>query len=151
VDRPWFQNGSIANTHALETVLESYRALSGEENLSIDTWESTFGYVGATFDLNYAPRDQLLLLYPDYPESVIEKIAAHEERYEKPDDFPIDDEYKMTLLEPRLGMTPVLSSAAMTVSVDFNTTQECSGSLSFRMGLKKKKITHLTLSPIVCP
>lgn len=151
ITRPWFQNGPIANATALETILERYRALSGEENLSLEKWESVFGFEGDTFDLNYADTEQLKLLYPDYPGITVSKLAAHEERYEKPEDIPIDDEYKMTLLEPRLGITPVLASAEMTVSVDFNTSQECSGSLAFRMGLKKKKITRLQLSPIVCP
>lgn len=151
IEKPWFQNGTIPNARSLETILQSYRILSGEGNLSMENWESIFGYDGETFDLNYATREQLRLLYPDYPDSVISKLSAHEERYEKPDEIPIDDEYKMTLLEPHFGITPVLTTADMLVSVDFNTSQECSGSMAFRMGMKKKKITHLSLSPIVCP
>ncbi|WP_456382706.1 hypothetical protein [Hydrogenimonas sp.] len=151
IDRPWFQNGAIFDASALRTVLETYRTLSGEENLSTERWESVFGYDGTLFDLNYASFDQLRLLYPDYPPETLTKLAAHEERYEKAEELPIDDEYKSTVLDPRFGITPTLSSDTMKVSVDFNTTQECSGSMSFRMGMKKRKITHLSLSPIVCP
>ena len=152
INMPWFQNGLIANERALETIFDTYRKLSGESNLTtMETWKSVFGYDGVIFDLNYANSEQLRLLYPDFPETVIEKLSAHTERYENADDIPIDDEYKMTLLEPRFGITPVLSSETVLVTVDFNTSQECSGSMAFWMGLKKKKITHLSLSPIVCP
>ncbi|WP_201353993.1 hypothetical protein [Hydrogenimonas urashimensis] len=151
LNQPWFQNGAIANAKALETILETYRILGNEENLSLRLWKDVFGFEGSTFDLNYATSDQLQLLYPDYPQTTLSKLSAHTERYEKPDDIPIDDEYKMTILQPRFGITPVLSTQTIAISVDFNTTQECSGSMGFWMGMKKKKITHLTLSPILCP
>ena len=151
INRPWFQNGTIANERALQTIFEAYRALSGETNLTMERWDEVFGFEGDTFDLNYANRDQLQLLYHDYPQNTIDKLAAHENRYDDSEEIPIADEYKMTLMEPHFGITPVLSSEIVSVSVDFNSSQECSGTMAFWMGLKKKKITHLMLSPIVCP
>ena len=151
IGKPWFQNGSIPNRRSLETILATYRTLSGDGNVTVERWEEIFGYEGAIIDINYANSAQLRLLYPDFTPSAIAAIAAHDTRYENPDDLPIDEEFKTAILQPHLGITPVLSTETIAVAIDFNTTQECSGTISFRMGLKKKTITHLALSPIHCP
>ncbi|WP_456451264.1 hypothetical protein [Hydrogenimonas sp.] len=148
---PWFQNGAIPDTQAMERILQTYRTYTGDTALDLAAWEAVFGYEGNTFDLNYANTDQLLLLFPDFPPDTLAKLAAHNNRYEAADDLPIAEEYKVEVLQPHLGISPILFTDAITVSIDFNTTQECSGSMAFRMGLKKKKITHLQLSAIQCP
>jgi hypothetical protein len=148
---PWFQNGAIYDSRAMEEILLTYAAHTGDHGITLQKWEEVFGYEGETFDLNYANTDQLMLLYPDFSQGSIERLAAHNNRYENADDLPIAEEYKTAALQPRLGITPVLSTDAIAVTIDYNTTQECSGSLGFWMGLKKKKITHLGLSPLACP
>jgi hypothetical protein len=148
---PRFQNGAIYDSRAMEEILLAYAAHTGDHGITLEKWEEIFGYEGETLDLNYATTDQLMLLYPDFSPGSIERLAAHNNRYENADDLPIAEEYKAEVLQPRLGVTPTLSSDAVAVAIDYNTTQECSGSLSFQMALKKKKITLLTLSPLACP
>jgi hypothetical protein len=150
LQKPWFQNGAIANTRAMEEILFTYRMLSGDNNLTRDTIEATFGYDDPKFDLNYATSEQLRLLYPDFPSVVIEKLASHETHYTKPDDIAIDETSRSKLLIPHFGIIPTLKSDTLAVDVDFSTNHECSGAIAFRMGLKNKKISHLTLSPIRC-
>ncbi|BDY13449.1 hypothetical protein [Hydrogenimonas cancrithermarum] len=149
-NRPWFQNGQIANSRAMETILQTYTTLSGDANLTLESWEETFGYEGAALDLNYATSEQLRLLYPDFPPAVIARLAAHDERYAKAEDLPIDEEYKASLLTVHFGITPTLETDTLDVRITFSSTQECSGSMGFWMGVKKKKITHLSLSPVTC-
>ena len=149
-DRPWFQNGQIANSRAMETILQTYTTLSGDANLTLESWEETFGYEGTILDLNYATGEQLKLLYPDFPPAVIDKLAAHNERYDKAKDIPIDEEYKASLLTVRFGITPTLETDTLDVRITFSSTRECSGSMGFWMDMKKKKITHLSLSPVTC-
>ncbi|WP_353661212.1 hypothetical protein [Hydrogenimonas sp. SS33] len=148
---PWFQNGSIPNRAALETVLSVYRQLSGDTRPDTQRWEEIFGFEGSVFDLNYAGPDQLRLLFPNLDPGAVERIAAHNSRYEKAGDIPVGEELQMELLQPHAGITPVLSTREVAVHIDYTGAQECSGSLTFRMGLKKKKITRLTLSTVRCP
>ncbi|RUM45333.1 MAG: hypothetical protein DSY46_03240 [Hydrogenimonas sp.] len=148
---PWFQNGSIANQRAMQMILESYQALSGDDNVTLDSWEETFGYEGSLLDLNYATTEQLQLLYPNISPATIATLSAHQTYYSKVDDIPIDEADKATLLEPHFGITPVLETDTIDVRITFNSAQECHGSLGFWMGIKSDKtITHLTLSPITC-
>ncbi|WP_457595731.1 hypothetical protein [Hydrogenimonas sp.] len=148
---PWFQNGTIANARALALILETYRNMSGDAVPRLEDWLEIFGFDGADFDLNYASMAQLRLLYPDLPDATLSRLAAHNNRYTQAEDLPVAEEYKEALMRPHMGITPVLSSRQIAVAVDFETPQECKGRLSFRMALKKRRITHLSLSPILCP
>jgi len=148
---PWFQDGSIANAKALGTILRRYAELSGEENLSIQRWERVFGYDGDTLDLNYADSDQIRLLFPDLPQIVVDTLARHDTLYKSVEEMPIDPESKIKLVQKRFGILPTLHTSHIAVSVGFTTTQECSGEMDFRMEVKKKRITDLSLSPILCP
>jgi hypothetical protein len=148
---PWFQNGSITNPRAMQMILETYQTLSGDSNVTLDSWEETFGYESSILDLNYATTEQLQLLYPNFTPATIATLSAHQTYYGKVEDIPIDEEDKATLLEPHFGITPVLSTDTIDVHISFDSSQECHGTLGFWMGVNNdKKITHLTLSPITC-
>ncbi|BBG66531.1 hypothetical protein NNO_1828 [Hydrogenimonas sp.] len=150
--RPWFQNGTIANERALRTILNHYAELSGDMNISIERWTSVFGFEGDTIDLNYAGKDQLRLLYPDLPQIALDTLASHTSIYKSVDDIPIDPESRMKLLAPRFGIRPTLKSGDIDVSIEFETTQECSGRMAFRMELqKRKRIDSIRISQIRCP
>ena len=151
LQHPGFQNGAIPNSRTMARILQTYRTHTGDSGITLSRWEEIFGYDGATLDLNYAGSDQLRLLFPDFPPDVISRLAAHNNRYESAQDLPIPEEYKEGILNPRFGITPTLATYAVEVAIDFNTTQECSGTLGFRMDLKKKRITRLRLSEILCP
>ena len=148
---PRFQNGAIPNSRAMAMIWQTYRTYTGDKGMPPAQWEEIFGYNGETFDLNYATADQLMLLFPDFPPDVVTRLAAHNNRYEEGQDLPIPEEYKEGILNPRFGITPTLATSAVEVAIDFNTTQECSGTMGFRMDLKKKRITRLRLSEILCP
>ncbi|WP_456485527.1 hypothetical protein [Hydrogenimonas sp.] len=150
LQKPWFQNGTIANSRAMEEIVSTYRTLSGDNDLTLQTLEETFGYEDPRFDLNYATIEQLRLLYPDFPSVVIEKIASHETRFAKPEDIAIDETSRLQLPVPHFGITPTFKSDTLAIHVKFSTTHECSGAIAFWMGLKNKKITHISLSPVVC-
>ncbi len=151
LERPWFQNGTIANERALTEILNRYSELSGDRNVSIERWLDVFGFDGDTIDLNYADRDQLKLLYPDLPQIALQTIAKHAVRYQSVNDIPIDPTSRSKLLQRRFGIQPVLKSSDITVDIAFTTVQECSGRMGFTMGIKKKRITALKLSPVSCP
>ena len=150
LQEPWFQNGSIRDTMAMRKIFHYYKVHSGDNGPSLQAWEEVFGYEGATLDLNYATIDQLTLLYPDLPIETLDRLAAHDTRWQRPDELPIDDPYRSVVLQPHMGITPVLATQTVAVSIDFNTTGECRGHMGFWMGLKKKKITHLSLSAVLC-
>ncbi|WP_457594843.1 hypothetical protein [Hydrogenimonas sp.] len=151
LERPWFQDGAIANAKALETILRRYAELSGENNISIERWERVFGFEGETLDLNYADSDQIRLLFPDLPQIVVDTLARHDTLYKSVEEMPVDPESKIKLMQKRFGILPTLHTSQIAVAIGFTTTQECSGKMGFLMEVKKKKITDLTLSPILCP
>ena len=150
-ERPWFQNGSIPNDASLGTILHTYRLLSNDTRPTLSEWREIFGYDGATIDLNYATLDQLRLLFPDDPPETLQKIADHGDRYAKPEDLPVDEVERTRYLQPHAGITPSLATYDIAVAIDFTTGSECSGRIRFLMGLKKKKITRLSLSALHCP
>ncbi len=151
LQRPWFQNGTIANERALTTILQRYSELSGDQNLSIKRWLDVFGFEGDSVDLNYLNSDQIRLLYPDLPQIVVETLARHDTLYKSTEEIPIDPESRVKLMQTRFGIIPSFKTSAIEITITFTTTQECSGDMRFLMEVKKKKITGLTLSPIRCP
>ena len=151
LERPWFQNGTIANERSLTMILRRYSELSGDRNISIERWTRVFGFEGDNIDLNYADKDQIKLLYPDLPQIVVDVLAKHSSLYQSVEDIPIDPESRAKLMQKRFGIMPTLKSSKIAVSIDFTTTQECSGKMGFFMEITKKKISDLTLSPIRCP
>ncbi len=151
LEKPWFQNGAVANERALTAILHRYRELSGDRNVSLERWLDVFGFDGDTIDLNYADRDQLKLLYPDLPQIAVETLAKHAVRYGSVEEIPIDPASRSKLLQRRFGIQPVLKSDDITVDIEFTTAQECSGRMGFTMGIKKKRISALKLSAIRCP
>lgn len=151
LQRPWFQNGTIANERALTTILQRYSELSGDQNLSIKRWLDVFGFEGDSVDLNYLNSDQIRLLYPDLPQIVVETLARHDTLYKSTEEIPIDPESRVKLMQTRFGIIPSFKTSAIEITITFTTTQECSGDMGFLMEVKKKKITGLTLSPIRCP
>lgn len=151
LQKPWFQNGTIANEDALETILGYYIELSGDQNISTKRWMKIFGFENDTIDLNYANSDQLRLLYPDLAQLAIDTLSKHDILYQNIDDIPISQESRTKLLQKRFGIQPTLKTSKIAVTIDFTTAQECSGKMGFSMHIKKKRISSLTLSQIRCP
>lgn len=151
LQKPWFQDGYIANERALEAILSRYSELSGDYNISIERWIRVFGFEGDNIDLNYANSDQLFLLFPELPRIAIESLAKHDTLYKSAADTPIDPESKIKLTKSRFGIVPTFKTSKIEVDIEFSTAQECSGKMSFLMELKKKRIESLSLSPMKCP
>ncbi len=151
LERPWFQNGSIANERALRTILQRYGELSGDSNISIERWLDVFGFEGERVDLNYLNSDQIKLLYPDLPAIVVDTLARHDTLYKSAEDIPIDPESRAKLSQKRFGIIPSFKTSTIEITIGFTTTQECSGEMDFLMEVKKKRITALSLSPVRCP
>ncbi len=151
LQKPWFQNGSIPNIEALESILQRYSELSGDQNISLQKWERVFGFEGDRIDLNYANSDQIRLLFPDIPQIAQEALARHDMLYKSVDDIPVDPETRLKLTQKRFGILPTLKTLKAKVSIEFTTTQECSGKMSFLMDLGKKRITDISLHKLSCP
>ncbi len=151
LEKPWFKNGTIANEEALNTILQRYIELSGDNNVSIRRWLEVFGFEGESVDINYLNSEQIRLLYPDLPAIVVDTLARHAALYKSVDDIPIDPESKEKLTQSRFGLIPAFKTSSIEATIGFTTTQECSGEMKFLMELKKKRIKTVSLSPIHCP